>query len=109
MKNINLVYRKYEDPSANRYIMSFNVGHPFVRGDVEFVSLTVEGQSFMLHQIRKMIGQLYIWYMYVWCPGVRLILYVDCFGTIEKKETNDNFFNRHVEGIECMLLFLQVM
>ena len=52
-----IYFRKYEDASAKRYIMSFNIGHPFVREDVEFVSLTVEGQSFMLHQIRKMIGQ----------------------------------------------------
>ena len=36
--------------------MSFNVGHPFVKNDVEFVVLSVEGQSFMMHQIRKMIG-----------------------------------------------------
>lgn len=48
--------RTYEDPSSKRFIMNFNVGHPFVRGDVEFVTLTVEGQSFMIHQIRKMIG-----------------------------------------------------
>ena len=49
--------RKFEDPSAKRYIMSFVVGHPFLRQDVEFVVLTVEGQGFMVHQIRKMIGE----------------------------------------------------
>jgi len=32
------------------------IGEPFVWSDLEFVALTVHGQSFMLHQIRKMIG-----------------------------------------------------
>jgi len=32
------------------------VGEPFEWSDLEFVALTVHGQSFMLHQIRKMIG-----------------------------------------------------
>ena len=31
-------------------------GEPFVREGIEFVAMTVRGQSFMLHQIRKMIG-----------------------------------------------------
>ena len=38
--------------------MSFSIGLPFVANDIEFVSLIVEGQSFMLHQIRKMIGKM---------------------------------------------------
>lgn len=37
--------------------MSFVIGSPFIRNDLEFVSLIVEGQSFMIHQIRKMIGE----------------------------------------------------
>lgn len=44
------------DPSARRYITQMSCGQPFVRGDAEFVVITVRGQSFMLHQIRKMIG-----------------------------------------------------
>lgn len=52
-----MCFRKYDDPSAKRYIMSFSVGEPFLCSDLEFVSLKVEGQSFMLHQIRKMIGR----------------------------------------------------
>ena len=31
---------------------------PFVRDGIELVSMKVKGQSFMLHQIRKMIGRL---------------------------------------------------
>lgn len=48
--------KKPLDPSANRYIMSFTCGEPFLVDDMEFVTLKVKGQSFMLHQIRKMVG-----------------------------------------------------
>ncbi|ORZ37438.1 pseudouridine synthase [Catenaria anguillulae PL171] len=55
-----------KDPSAMRYIMDFTVSEPEVYGykkedgehvEVgEWVSIKVKGQSFLLHQIRKMIG-----------------------------------------------------
>ncbi|RMC05872.1 hypothetical protein DUI87_17415 [Hirundo rustica rustica] len=44
------------DPSAKRYIMEMYCGEPFVRENVEFAVIQVKGQSFMMHQIRKMIG-----------------------------------------------------
>lgn len=48
--------KKPTDPSANRYIMSFVCESPFIRENVEFAIMKVKGQSFMMHQIRKMIG-----------------------------------------------------
>ncbi|XP_060917481.1 tRNA pseudouridine synthase A isoform X2 [Labrus mixtus] len=44
------------DPSARRYIMEMSCGEPFICSGTEFAVITVRGQSFMLHQIRKMIG-----------------------------------------------------
>jgi len=45
------------DPSAKRHIKSFTVSStPIIIGDTEWVSLKVHGQSFMMHQIRKMVG-----------------------------------------------------
>merc|ERR1712216_389220 len=41
---------------AKRYIISFKCGDPFTIDGREYVSLTVIGQSFILHQIRKMVG-----------------------------------------------------
>ncbi|VDK81792.1 unnamed protein product [Dibothriocephalus latus] len=49
--------RTANDLSCRRYIMSIECGAPFLLdGDREFAVVTVVGQSFMLHQIRKMIG-----------------------------------------------------
>lgn len=44
------------DPSARRYITEMSCGEPFIRSSTEFAVITVRGQSFMMHQIRKMIG-----------------------------------------------------
>ncbi|XP_059162990.1 pseudouridylate synthase 1 homolog [Physella acuta] len=47
---------KYEQACASRYIIKFECSEPYVRDGLEFVTLRVKGQSFMLHHIRKMIG-----------------------------------------------------
>lgn len=53
----NFTSRKaFADPSANRFINLFECGEPFLASGVEFCVVHVKGQSFMMHQIRKMIG-----------------------------------------------------
>lgn len=47
---------KAEDPAAKRYIISFDAKTTVHVDGIEFVKCEVVGQSFMLHQIRKMIG-----------------------------------------------------
>lgn len=44
--------------NAKRYMISFTAGEPFVveSTGVEYVLLSVQGQSFLLNQIRKMVG-----------------------------------------------------
>ncbi|KAI6244131.1 TRNA pseudouridine synthase A, mitochondrial [Aphelenchoides fujianensis] len=54
--------RDFGDQSCNRFIISFECGKTFLhtdtfrKQDIEFLSIYIRGQSFMLHQIRKMMG-----------------------------------------------------
>jgi len=51
------IQKSFSDPSAKRVIRSFKVGpDPVYINDTEWLSLKVHGQSFMMHQIRKMIA-----------------------------------------------------
>lgn len=51
------VQKSFKDPSSKRLMKSFVVNRePIIIGDTEWLSLKVHGQSFMMHQIRKMVG-----------------------------------------------------
>lgn len=51
------VSKTFKDPSSNRVIKSFVVNpKPILINGTEWLSLKVHGQSFMMHQIRKMVG-----------------------------------------------------
>ncbi|TGZ84855.1 pseudouridine synthase [Ascodesmis nigricans] len=50
------VDKTYHDKSCKRFIMSFVVADPIVINGVEWLACRVHGQSFMMHQIRKMVG-----------------------------------------------------
>jgi tRNA pseudouridine38-40 synthase len=51
------VQKKFTDRSAQRFIKSFKVAEkPIIINNTEWLSLKVHGQSFMMHQIRKMVG-----------------------------------------------------
>lgn len=51
------IQKTHRDPSAKRVIKSFKVNFdPILIDGTEWLSLKVHGQSFMMHQIRKMVG-----------------------------------------------------
>ncbi|KAJ6180203.1 hypothetical protein N7519_010664 [Penicillium mononematosum] len=51
------IQKTHKDPSAKRHIKSFKVNTtPIIINGTEWLSLKVHGQSFMMHQIRKMVA-----------------------------------------------------
>ncbi|KAI1421677.1 pseudouridine synthase [Xylaria sp. FL1777] len=51
------VHMSHKDPASKRTIKSFVVNkEPIQINDTQWLSLKVHGQSFMMHQIRKMVG-----------------------------------------------------
>jgi len=51
------IQKNFRDPSAKRIIKTFVVNEkPVLINDTEWLSLKVHGQSFMMHQIRKMVS-----------------------------------------------------
>lgn len=50
------IEKTFKDPSAKRHIKSFEVTDPVIINGTEWLSIHVHGQSFMMHQIRKMVG-----------------------------------------------------
>ncbi|CAM9268837.1 unnamed protein product, partial [Hapterophycus canaliculatus] len=49
-------HKQHSDPSCKRLITSFTAADPFEDDGMEWIRLTVGGQSFIMHQIRKMVG-----------------------------------------------------
>ncbi|KAF8623033.1 hypothetical protein AX15_006545 [Amanita polypyramis BW_CC] len=54
------VHRDFKDRSNQRYMKKIEVADPVVYGETEWVSVLFHGQSFMLHQIRKMMTALVV-------------------------------------------------
>lgn len=68
--------KTYKDPSARRFMKGTSVSDPFIIEGTEWISVKIHGQSFMLHQIRKMICMASL-VVRTGCPITRIS---DCFG-----------------------------
>ena len=60
-----------KDPSARRVIKTFKAEDPIIIGGTEWLSLKIHGQSFMMHQIRKMISMVAL-VVRTGCPLIRI-------------------------------------
>lgn len=68
--------KHYNEDSSRRYMKSTSVSEPFIIEGTEWISIKIHGQSFMLHQIRKMICMASL-VVRTGCPITRIS---DCFG-----------------------------
>ncbi|KAL9933856.1 hypothetical protein V8E36_007514 [Tilletia maclaganii] len=50
--------KEFRDRSASRFMKQLTISDPKLINGTEWISIKIHGQSFMLHQIRKMIGLL---------------------------------------------------
>ncbi|KAL1623307.1 tRNA pseudouridine synthase 1 [Neofusicoccum ribis] len=74
------VHKTFKDPSAKRLIKSFKAAEePIIIGGTEWISLKVHGQSFMMHQIRKMVGMAAL-VVRCGCPVERI---AETFGNVD--------------------------
>ncbi|KAG2228450.1 hypothetical protein INT48_003141 [Thamnidium elegans] len=50
------ISRSFKDPASKRFMIDISVNDPMIIENTEWISVKLHGQSFMLHQIRKMIS-----------------------------------------------------
>lgn len=92
--NFKHSFRDHADQSCFRYIISFKCAEPFIyrdtvrNQDVEFMTIYIRGQSFMMHQIRKMIG---------------MVIAVSR-GFVYKTEIQKSFESRRVNFVQCLTI-----
>lgn len=65
------VGKSFKDSSSRRYMKFTTASDPFVINGTEWVSIKIHGQSFMLHQIRKMIAMA-AYIVRTGCPETRI-------------------------------------
>uniref|UniRef100_A0A093VL82 tRNA pseudouridine synthase 1 n=1 Tax=Talaromyces marneffei PM1 TaxID=1077442 RepID=A0A093VL82_TALMA len=82
------IQKTFRDPSSKRIIKSFVANkEPIIINGTEWVSLKVHGQSFMMHQIRKMVAMVALI-----APGLGLLLEHPIFDSYNKRAAKE--FNR---------------